>query len=86
MAKEIKSYVAYLADGTPVSFRHGVDYQQALRAGLLANPPGTPEPEKVPESEGETVKGIAPLQSAAPEKETPEDAPETGKRAKKIPR
>jgi hypothetical protein len=65
MAKktEKKLYFAYYKDGTQVQFNHAVDYSQAMKAGLLPNPPGVVVEEKPAAPEGEKVSGITPIVS-----------------------
>lgn len=57
-----KQYIAYLKDGTQVTFNHPIDYFNGLKAGMLPNPPGvTVATEQVVIPEGEKVLGIMPI-------------------------
>jgi hypothetical protein len=70
MAKKIaEPLLAYLADGTQITFKHAVDRRDALNRGMLQFPPGQKPPEKAVVVEGEKATGIEPIGSPVKKEE-----------------
>jgi len=63
MAKKYSvAYVAYLKDGTAVSFKHAIDHREGIKRGMLNRSPGVSEPvKKKKEADGEKISGIEPI-------------------------